>query len=165
MSKVIGAVQVINKLVVTNEKTGDKHFTVADEVIIDSLCQHLRLAIENCNRVEGIESPALRPVKPASNTNESGGTATAAGNAVVAPDDGAEPPSKTVNHTSHMRLSTEALLRFELAHVDYGSARGRLGPKLGTHAPKRGPGGEGPRAGLLPAHASTRSGLGLGSRQ
>ena len=110
MSKVIGAVQVINKLVVTDTETGSKRFTEADEVILDSFCQHLRVAIEHCNRTTGLQSPLLRHGEDPSVTD-----ASAKG------QDSQYLTSKSVNH---MRLSTEALLRFELAHAEYQNTAG-----------------------------------------
>merc|ERR1711871_156950 len=64
-----------------------------------------RLAIENCNRTMGLNSPLLRHSQDPS----------------ASVTDPAPSSSKPI---SHMRLSTEALLRFELAHKDYHNAPG-----------------------------------------
>ena len=102
---VIGAVQVINKLVATAGAGGKKHFTDFDEVILESLCQHMRLAFENC--ISGDEGGA----GIGSGMGDSGDDPNANGSS-----GGSKETSR--DYVDNMRLSTEALLRFELAHTD-----------------------------------------------
>ncbi len=106
---VIGAVQVINKLVATAGAAGKKHFTDFDEVILESLCQHMRLAFENCISGDGGDGG-------------DGGDSAGGGRDVSNNGDGSGGDSSSKESGSdyvvNMRLSTEALLRFELAHTD-----------------------------------------------
>jgi hypothetical protein len=98
----IGALQVINKKKENNTTSSSIHFTDEDEIIIESLCQHLRLAFETCTDTNKDSNDIPLPLPPTI-TDEKNNT-------------------KGINMLS---LSTEALLRFELKHsVSTSKSRG-----------------------------------------
>ena len=127
----IGAVQVINKKSYHDDGdtfTLDGIFHDEDEIIIESLCQHLRLAFETCGgdrteesfqkktSITSIIQTKNKTISTTGSKNTDGGSNGESGNS----------GSNTVVDTEDLAmlsLSTEALLRFELKHRATGDQR------------------------------------------
>ena len=127
--------QVINKKSYHDDGdtfTLDGIFHDEDEIIIESLCQHLRLAFETCGGDRTEESFQKKTSivqtknKTISTTSTTGSKNTDGGSNGESGESGSKSGSNTVVDTEDLAmlsLSTEALLRFELKHRATGDQR------------------------------------------
>ena len=127
--------QVINKKSYHDDGdtfTLDGIFHDEDEIIIESLCQHLRLAFETCGGDRTEESFQKKTSivqtknKTISTTSTTGSKNTDGGSNGESGESGSNSGSTTVVDTEDLAmlsLSTEALLRFELKHRATGDQR------------------------------------------
>ena len=131
--------QVINKKSYHDDGdtfTLDGIFHDEDEIIIESLCQHLRLAFETCGGDRTEESFQKKTSivqtknKTISTTSTTGSKNTDGGSNGESGESGSNSGSKSGSNTvvdtedlAMLSLSTEALLRFELKHRATGDQR------------------------------------------